>query len=452
MGDSSGRPPLSNPPHGCGPVLSHASRDARGTSSIRDCSGAWEQFFIVKNCAKVVRGMHAGPNRKLVTVVSSGSVFDVLVDARTSSPTYGRWWGATLGEGESLVVAAGVAHGYFSEGESAIVYAIEGSYDARRERCWHYLDPAVGIRWPDTLVSPIVSERDSAAPPLPPALSPTDAPSATPVFLVYGASGFVGAACVRALRGIGEKVVVGAARLQNMGDVEGEIAREGATAVVSCVGVGGSPCTTWHDENEAASVLANVALPLALAAACRRIGVPCVMFGSGVVEPWSEAPVAERLRAGLAPSNAYERLRLAHEALLAPYLDNTLLLRIMFPITGDDGDPRCLVTKVKAAAWLHDGPSNVSVLPSLLQEIPALLRAGARGVLNFVNPGPLSPLDIAHACRGAVPERRCVLGVPADAPRCNLSTERLGRILGRAVPTAAQALEDLRVRSTDPAL
>ena len=117
----------------------------------------------------VLRGMHyQHPNGqgKLVTAVA-GSVFDVAVDLRRGSPTFGRWVGYELAaeSGEQMWIPAGFAHGFQVTSESAVfIYKCTAHYSPRDEHSLRWDDPAIGIRWP--IARPVLSEKDATAPPL----------------------------------------------------------------------------------------------------------------------------------------------------------------------------------------------------------------------------------------------------------------------------------------------
>ncbi len=114
-----------------------------------------------------VRGMHfqRSPGQaKLVTVVQ-GKIFDVVVDIRPTSPTFGKWEGVYLdGEvGDQLYIPVGFAHGFCVMSESAhVCYKVSAVYDAKEERGFRFDDPFVGIEWP--VEAPLISERDRASP------------------------------------------------------------------------------------------------------------------------------------------------------------------------------------------------------------------------------------------------------------------------------------------------
>jgi dTDP-4-dehydrorhamnose 3,5-epimerase len=112
----------------------------------------------------VLRGLHyqvRQPQGKLVRVVH-GSVYDVTVDLRKSSPTFGRWVGAVLSEDNQrqLWVPPGFAHGFLVTSESAdVLYKTTDYYAPEQERCIAWNDPAIGIQWPLS-GAPVLSAKD----------------------------------------------------------------------------------------------------------------------------------------------------------------------------------------------------------------------------------------------------------------------------------------------------
>lgn len=112
----------------------------------------------------VLRGLHYQIEQaqgKLVRVVQ-GSVFDVAVDIRKSSPTFGHWVGATLSEEnkQQLWVPAGFAHGFLVLSDTAeFLYKTTDYYAPEHERCIAWNDPSLKIDWPLD-VSPTLSAKD----------------------------------------------------------------------------------------------------------------------------------------------------------------------------------------------------------------------------------------------------------------------------------------------------
>ncbi|HET7848217.1 MAG TPA: dTDP-4-dehydrorhamnose 3,5-epimerase [Pseudolabrys sp.] len=115
----------------------------------------------------VLRGLHFTvnqPQAQIVTVMR-GRVFEVAVDLRAGSPTFGRWVGVELSEEgpRQLYMAPGFAHGFCVLSEFAdLHYKVSRLYDAADEGGLLWNDPDVGIRWP--IDDPLVSPRDAAYP------------------------------------------------------------------------------------------------------------------------------------------------------------------------------------------------------------------------------------------------------------------------------------------------
>lgn len=117
----------------------------------------------------VLRGLHyqiRQPQGKLVRVVR-GTVFDVSVDIRRSSPTFGRWIGVELSEDNyrQLWVPPGFAHGFYVLSESAdFLYKTTDYYIPDFERSLLWNDPDIGISWPiEARTQPIISTKDTNA-------------------------------------------------------------------------------------------------------------------------------------------------------------------------------------------------------------------------------------------------------------------------------------------------
>jgi dTDP-4-dehydrorhamnose 3,5-epimerase len=130
--------------------------------------------FIQDNEAKsgkgVLRGLHyqTGPNAqaKLVRVVI-GSVYDVIVDLRNDSPTYGEWLGVELSHENKfqLFVPRGFAHGYLVlEDDTIFSYKCDNYYDKDSEGGIRYDDPNLSIEWPSLNLDYIISSKDQVLP------------------------------------------------------------------------------------------------------------------------------------------------------------------------------------------------------------------------------------------------------------------------------------------------
>jgi dTDP-4-dehydrorhamnose 3,5-epimerase len=113
----------------------------------------------------VLRGMHfQGSQGKLINVIS-GVIFDVFVDIRKDSSTFGKWQGVVLDSAnrELLYIPGGFAHGFYVMSDEAhVIYKVTELYTPAMEKSFHFDDPEVAISWPEG--SKIVSAKDLSAP------------------------------------------------------------------------------------------------------------------------------------------------------------------------------------------------------------------------------------------------------------------------------------------------
>ncbi|WP_424895262.1 dTDP-4-dehydrorhamnose 3,5-epimerase [Tepidimonas sp. HKU79] len=119
----------------------------------------------------VLRGLHyqvlPHAQGKLVRVVR-GAAFDVAVDIRPDSPTYGRWVGVELSESNhrQLWIPPGLAHGFLTLSDEAdFLYKTTDYYSPAHERCIRWDDPTLAIEWPLGGRAPVVSEKDARGQP-----------------------------------------------------------------------------------------------------------------------------------------------------------------------------------------------------------------------------------------------------------------------------------------------
>jgi len=120
----------------------------------------------------VLRGLHfqVAPfaQDKLIRVLR-GSIFDVAVDIRSGSPTYGKWVSCVLSAGSwnQLLVPRGFAHGFLTlEPDVEVFYKVSAPYAPDCDRAIRWDDPALAIDWPLQGRTPVLSAKDAAAPSL----------------------------------------------------------------------------------------------------------------------------------------------------------------------------------------------------------------------------------------------------------------------------------------------
>jgi dTDP-4-dehydrorhamnose 3,5-epimerase len=154
--------------------------DARGTfyeswslAALRSC-GLPDAVFAQENCSTshrgALRGLHfqSGDHAQAKLLwLTSGRIYDVVVDLRRSSPTYGRWQGRYLDAArpERLFLPAGLAHGFLAlEEKTTVCYACTSPYHPNAQCALRWNDPDLAIDWPiESGLEPIVSAKDAAA-------------------------------------------------------------------------------------------------------------------------------------------------------------------------------------------------------------------------------------------------------------------------------------------------
>lgn len=151
-------------------------RDQRGffietyQQSVFDKNGITDIFqqdnhsFSNQGC---IRGMHfqSTPGQAKLVRVPVGKIFDVAVDIRPHSPTFGEWEGVILDDlnHHQLFIPVGFAHGFcVLSHEAHVMYKVSTPYHALYEKGFKWNDPDVDIRWPIT--HPIISDRDNHSP------------------------------------------------------------------------------------------------------------------------------------------------------------------------------------------------------------------------------------------------------------------------------------------------
>lgn len=155
-------------------------QDERGFFSEVWNQQAWEEAGIrldfvqdnhsLSRSQGVLRGLHYQlppfAQEKLVRV-TRGSVFDVAVDIRRGSPSFGRWVSVILSatDWNQLLIPRGFAHGFLTmEPDTEVQYKVTAPYSAAHDRAIRWNDPAIGVDWPMAEADLVLSPKDREAP------------------------------------------------------------------------------------------------------------------------------------------------------------------------------------------------------------------------------------------------------------------------------------------------
>lgn len=142
------------------------SRERYREAGIRD---EFVQDNVSLSCRGTLRGLHGDPRMAKLVQVLAGEAYDVLVDARSESPTYGHWYGEHLRADDhtQLYIPAGCLHGFLSLADGTLLaYKQSALYDPSQEIGVAWNDPALNIAWPLNGLTPLLSQKDRENPPL----------------------------------------------------------------------------------------------------------------------------------------------------------------------------------------------------------------------------------------------------------------------------------------------
>jgi hypothetical protein len=176
----------------------------------------------------------------------------------------------TLHAGDSLLIPAGSAHGFYAIEESEVVYLLGGAFDPVADRNIHWQTPEFNFNFEFDTSRVILSAKD------------TDAAWFREYdYLVLGASGFLGKRCVESLRAAGKTVFESQARLADTVAIHRQVTKSRAKYVICAAGISGRPTIDWCDEHEQETFETNYLDVLNLMRTARECGVHLTIFGSG---------------------------------------------------------------------------------------------------------------------------------------------------------------------------
>ena len=330
-----------------------------------------KQCFSSINHTHVLRGLHCSPYPKFITV-NRGKIFDVVVQPDGSYDAY------ILKSGDSLLIEANCAHGYFCYEESEVLYFLGNTYEPSLEKNYIWNDPILNIQWPRESENAIISKKD---------LSNETFKKIDTVIL--GPNGYIGK---HLLKHIPNSMGLNT-RLEHLDELKKYLNILKPKNVISAAGISGKPTIDWCESHKAETIFTNVTCQLQLIHLCKELGIHLTIIGSGAVYNGNKLFTEED--EPTFKGTFYSRARVVLEDIIrSNYTQDVLYLRVLYQITGD-GDHRCFVEKLKSRrANIHDTKVTVSVLPSLLPKLPQLLDQKVTGILNFVNDDVISLPDL----------------------------------------------------------
>lgn len=348
-------------------------KDCRGIlHSLKNLTFEPKEILISENAKNVVRGLHMSPYPKFI-YVTRGRIYDFFWTEYGTTQV-------TLHAGDSLLIPAGAAHGFYAIEESEVVYLLGGTFDPAADRNIHWRTPEFNFNFEFDTSRVILSAKDAEAH----WFREYD-------YIVMGASGFLGKRCVEALRAAGKTVFESSARLGDLDEIRRQVTKSRAKYVICAAGISGRPTIDWCDTHEKETYETNYLGVLNLMKIANECGVHLTIFGSGAVYTGAKDRYTESDPPDF-ETKVYCRLRCWLERHVS---EGVLYLRIMYPCTFD-GDPKCFRTKMLARKdTVHDGTVSVTPVPDLFPHLPTLIEQGVSGIFNFVSRGTVSLKTLA---------------------------------------------------------
>lgn len=338
------------------------------------------QCTVSKNKRNVFRGMHSNTFDKLVTCIQ-GRILDIIYNLDPEADDYLQPYYYTLDpatEQFKIKVPKNYAHGFLSlEEDSIVLYHFNGYFSADSTRHIHYKDPYVGIELP--IQEPILSEKDTQ----PNFVHPID-------YVILGSTGYLGGHITNILHQQGKHPIPISNRLSDTTGIRQQLELYKPKYLINAAGLTGTPNIDWCDEHKTETIETNVIYPLTLCHMCRELGIHLTLFGSGGIFS-GEAMRSEEQR-GDYDGKFYSEARIYLEN-MARHYPNMLYLRINYPLSSCT-NPKNLLQKIARFTRVSNVSLSITCVDSLFPRLSEMIENRLVGVLNFVNPGSISLIDI----------------------------------------------------------
>jgi dTDP-4-dehydrorhamnose reductase len=259
-------------------------------------------------------------------------------------------------------------------------------------------------------------------------------------YLILG-SGYVGGAYMRGLDG----AVVSRRRILKPSHAQDEIIKYKPDWVINCIGVSGRPNVDWCEDHKPETFFGNVLVPIEIAKASAKTGVPMLHIGSGCVYSGDRGGLG--FREDDPPNFAgsfYSKTKAISEDLLKDY--DTLQVRIRMPIDSNLDNERNLVNKLTGYGNVISVKNSITILEDMVYASSRLMEKDMRGLYNVVNPGPMTHPEILDLYKEVVDPTYSYKVVSQDSLQRRLKARRSNCVLNTRKLSRLVKLKPLRPR------
>uniref|UniRef100_A0A6C0HHE5 NAD-dependent epimerase/dehydratase domain-containing protein n=1 Tax=viral metagenome TaxID=1070528 RepID=A0A6C0HHE5_9ZZZZ len=349
---------------------------------IKNSSFLPQECTISINKKNVFRGLHCNTFSKLVTCIQ-GSILDVIINLDINSDNYliPQYYNLSLlNELNQVLIPPNHAHGFLTLEENTIVlYHFSSVFKSDETTHIHYLDPYINLKLPTLLGPIIISDKDNICN----FIKPVD-------YIVIGSSGYLGGHIMNILKIQGKNVISISERLNDISAIRNKLSLYKPNFVINAAGLTGKPNINWCDDNKEQTIETNITYQLTLCDICKELNIHLTIFGSGGI--YNTPGVKKECDIGDYYDKFYSECRIYLENIVKNYT-NVLYLRINYPLSSCS-NPKNLLTKLKCFTKISDSKFSITCIDSLFPLLSSIVENKEIGIMNFVNPGTISLVDI----------------------------------------------------------
>jgi len=346
--------------------------DERGVlHTINDLPFNPKQILISTNKKGTLRGLHQSPYKKWIYCIE-GHIIDFYIDNNLNENVI------ELLPGQSILIEANNAHGFYAVKKSRIMYLLENKYDSNIDINIYWNSPE--FRFNKQIPKPIyISDKDENS------------------YYKYnydvcmiGSNGYLGSYLLNELKKNNMRVLIINNRLSEINIIEKHIQKSRCKYFVCAAGISGKPTIDWCENNKEKTWNVNYLDMLNLLNCCKKNNVHLTILGSGLIyKPDIDNQIFNEEDKPNYYDKYYSKLRIQLEESVKLF-DNVLYLRILYPATMD-GHHKCFVSKIISRANnIHNISVPMTIVPNLFPLIPDMLNKNIVGIFNFVNEGNIN--------------------------------------------------------------
>ncbi len=329
------------------------------------------------NKKNVFRGLHINNFSKMVSCIQ-GSILDIIVNMQTGSKDYlkPQYFNLSASENNKIIVPPNYAHGFLTlEENTIIIYNFQNKFIPDETIHIHYQDPYINLQLPQDIKF-IISEKDN----LKNFIKPID-------YVIIGSRGYLGNHITNILILQGKNVITITDRLSDISSIKNKLVLYKPKYIINAAGISN---TDWCDTNKEQTIETNVTYQLTLCHICRELGIHLTLFGTGGI--FNKNLIYKDNDDGDYYEKFYNESRIYLEKLIISY-KNVLYLRINYPISSCS-NPKNLLVKIINFTKIYNSSISMTCVDTLFPLLSNIIENKEGGIMNFVNPGTISLVDI----------------------------------------------------------